>query len=244
MRRAALLSAGVHALIALLFLLPWLRPVAAPDQGAAEMQVIFVDPGGAPAAAPPVPPAPPTPDDAAKTPEKPVAEEPDAEKPADQKSSEQKEPAPAVQAETEAEPVPPPPAAPQLAEPVEDAKAPEPSKKASPPPAVRLGANDSAGETDEIVTDMPVSPDPSAPNRLPRYPAEAARLGQQGMVILRLVVTTDGHVAAVGIQSSSGFPSLDRAARDAAASWRFKPRGAEGTAIPSTTLIRLRFVLD
>jgi protein TonB len=57
----------------------------------------------------------------------------------------------------------------------------------------------------------------------PRYPVDARRKREQGTVILGLVIGLDGRVESVTIAQSSGFPSLDNAARDAARNWRWEP---------------------
>jgi protein TonB len=108
---------------------------------------------------------------------------------------------------------------------------------------VRLG--DEAGSTAEIKgEDIPVGPDPSAPNIPPRYPADAARQGEQGVVVLLVNVAPNGAATGVEVYSSSGFMLLDRAARDAVARWQFKAKSENGLPVPSRTLIRVRFRLD
>ena len=57
----------------------------------------------------------------------------------------------------------------------------------------------------------------------PIYPPEAARLGQQGSVLLSVHVAADGRVTAVDVAKSSGYPLLDEAARKAVAAWRYRP---------------------
>jgi len=47
------------------------------------------------------------------------------------------------------------------------------------------------------------------------YPAQARRLGQEGIVRVRFNVTSDGTVTDVQVEESSGFQSLDNAAVDA-----------------------------
>jgi periplasmic protein TonB len=66
-------------------------------------------------------------------------------------------------------------------------------------------------------------------NPLPRYPAAARRAGEQGTVMLRVLVSRDGTAARVEIDKSSGSPHLDAAARETVKAWRFAParRGAE-----------------
>jgi periplasmic protein TonB len=99
--------------------------------------------------------------------------------------------------------------------------------------------------TDEIKSeDIPVGPDPSAPNIPPRYPVDAARRGEQGAVVLLVNVAPNGAATGVEVYSSSGFMLLDRAARDAVARWRFKATSEDGLPAPSRTLIRVQFRLD
>jgi protein TonB len=56
------------------------------------------------------------------------------------------------------------------------------------------------------------------------YPPESRAAGEQGTVILRLVVDGNGRPTAVSIAKSSGFPRLDRAAVEAG--WRCRVRDA------------------
>jgi protein TonB len=66
-------------------------------------------------------------------------------------------------------------------------------------------------------------------NPLPRYPAQARRAGEQGTVMLRVLVSRDGAAERVELDQSSGSPHLDAAARETVKAWRFSParRGAE-----------------
>jgi len=75
------------------------------------------------------------------------------------------------------------------------------------------------------------------------YPDEARRLGQQGDVIVRFVVRTDGSVSDVAVESSSGFPLLDTAAVTAVATWRYMPAMQGGTPVEfhDRALLRFRF---
>jgi protein TonB len=139
-------------------------------------------------------------------------------------------------------PQPPPKA---IAEPTPSPPPPAPRTQAVAP-AIRLGNDEPEGATDDIAGDIPLSPDPSSPNRPPRYPPDAARDGLSGTVILSLAVDDSGRVSTVDIARSSGVLSLDRAAVFAARSWRFAPRppGADPAAASAPTLIRIRFVLS
>jgi protein TonB len=66
-------------------------------------------------------------------------------------------------------------------------------------------------------------------NPLPRYPVAARRAGEQGTVILRVLVSREGAAVRVELDKSSGSPHLDAAARETVKAWRFTParRGAE-----------------
>ena len=61
---------------------------------------------------------------------------------------------------------------------------------------------------------------------------------------LSVLVATDGSALSVEVAESSGYPLLDRAARDAVAKWRFRPGKDGGVAVPSTIPVTLSFVLD
>ncbi|WP_414448637.1 energy transducer TonB [Burkholderia sp. 22PA0099] len=57
----------------------------------------------------------------------------------------------------------------------------------------------------------------------PVYPAKARRLGQAGVVTLRVTVAADGHVARALVSRSSGYPALDDAAVEALQAGRCQP---------------------
>lgn len=60
-------------------------------------------------------------------------------------------------------------------------------------------------------------------NPRPVYPSMARRLGQEGTVVLEVIVATDGSAKSVRIQESSGFELLDQAALQAISRWKFVP---------------------
>lgn len=66
-------------------------------------------------------------------------------------------------------------------------------------------------------------------NPKPVYPPLSRRLGEAGVVTLRVYVKEDGTVGEMQLQRSSGFPRLDRSAMDAVGRWKFVPakRGAQ-----------------
>ena len=81
-------------------------------------------------------------------------------------------------------------------------------------------------------------------NSEPAYPALSRRLGEQGRVILRVLVNARGTADEVQLRTPSGFARLDEAARDTVSRWRFVParRGAEP--VPAWVLIPISFRLE
>ncbi|HYA31264.1 MAG TPA: energy transducer TonB, partial [Thermodesulfovibrionales bacterium] len=60
-------------------------------------------------------------------------------------------------------------------------------------------------------------------NPKPAYPALAKRMGMEGTVMLKVLVSREGTALKVEVAHSSGFATLDKAATDAVKNWRFIP---------------------
>lgn len=108
---------------------------------------------------------------------------------------------------------------------VEEAPAPRPAPAA--PAAV---AQDAAPATPPPVAITPPAFTASyLRNPPPAYPAVARRSGEEGTVLLRVLVGRDGVPLKVEVDQSSRSRVLDHAALDAVKGWRFVParRGAE-----------------
>lgn len=78
----------------------------------------------------------------------------------------------------------------------------------------------------------------------PIYPADAKRRREQGTVLLRVRVGSNGFPELVEIARSSGSFRLDRAGREAVLRWRFRPVQIDGRAIPAEGLVPIAFHLD
>uniref|UniRef100_UPI00403E176B energy transducer TonB n=1 Tax=Xanthomonas arboricola TaxID=56448 RepID=UPI00403E176B len=79
----------------------------------------------------------------------------------------------------------------------------------------------------------------------PSYPVAALRAGQQGTVLLRVLVGTDGCPAEVSVQTSSGHRALDLAARSQVLrNWRFQPAMQNGQAVQAYGLVPVSFSLN
>lgn len=81
----------------------------------------------------------------------------------------------------------------------------------------------------------------SLDNPAPVYPERARARGEEGRVVLRVEVGADGRVRDISILHSSGFPRLDRAARDAVERWRFTPARRGNRAVADLVDVPIRF---
>ena len=166
---------------------------------------------------PPQPPAPPQlqPEKPAPRTERRARPTPSAPKPAPEIR-----PAPAV-------PAPDIDARPPLA-----ATQPAPAVTPSPAPAT-APARTSASEASYAST-----------NRKPPYPRISLSNGDEGTVVLRVLVTAEGTAGAVQVRSSSGFPLLDESARKTVMTWRFKPATVDGKPVAEWYEVPIPFKLQ
>lgn len=75
----------------------------------------------------------------------------------------------------------------------------------------------------------------------PRYPAQAARRGVEGVVRVRVEVGADGVPTDVAVVEGSGTRELDRAALEAVRRWRFRPGVADGRPVPGSVVVPIEF---
>jgi protein TonB len=75
----------------------------------------------------------------------------------------------------------------------------------------------------------------------PAYPAESRRSGEQGLVVLRVLIDEAGHVARVEVQRSSGFARLDDAARKAVERAHFRPYVENGVPRQALAVVPIEF---
>lgn len=181
-----------------------------------------------------LPPAPPTP----PTPAPVVMPAPEPEPAPLPKPPPKPRPAPVARPRPTAPPAKPePPArtqeAPTAAAPavVETPTAPAPAEPPAPPPTPAR-------------TGVAISASYAASNRPPVQPARSLRNGEQGKVILRVMVQADGSAGEVQVRTSSGFPLLDEAARSAVQTWRFNPATSDGKAVTEWYLVPIIFKLS
>jgi protein TonB len=75
------------------------------------------------------------------------------------------------------------------------------------------------------------------------YPSFSKRSGEQGNVVVRLIISEVGEVEDVVLLQSSSFPRLDRAATDIGKRYRFKPFLVNGTPQRISTNLLIKFNL-
>jgi protein TonB len=69
-------------------------------------------------------------------------------------------------------------------------------------------------------------------------------MGEQGTVMVSVLILADGHPEKAEIRTSSGYPRLDEAAIAGVQGWRFVPGKRNGVAQAMWFNIPIRFVLD
>jgi len=80
-------------------------------------------------------------------------------------------------------------------------------------------------------------------NPKPRYPLLSRRMGEEGLVTLRVLVTAAGEPREVELKESCGFPRLDQAAQEVVRSWRFVPARRGESPVDAWVVVPIRFTL-
>lgn len=122
------------------------------------------------------------------------------------------------------------PTAPPIATPVAPAAPVAPTASPAPPAPVRL--------------ELPSSDADYLNNPKPAYPILSKRLGEQGKVVVRVLIGPDGLAKKGEIRTSSGYQRLDQAALATVMSWRFVPGKRSGVPEAMWFNIPLNFVLE
>jgi len=81
-------------------------------------------------------------------------------------------------------------------------------------------------------------------NPAPNYPSISRRLGEQGKVLLRVQVASDGKADSVALHTSSGSNRLDQAALAAVKKWRFVPARRGGQAVSASVVVPVSFSIE
>lgn len=115
---------------------------------------------------------------------------------------------------------------------------------ASPPPPSERVALAPAPAAAPAVVAPPVFNADYLQNPAPAYPALSRRLGEQGRVVLRVLVNPNGSAGEVQLRTSSGSARLDESARATVSHWRFVPAKRGNEPFAEWVLIPISFKLD
>lgn len=81
-------------------------------------------------------------------------------------------------------------------------------------------------------------------NPPPEYPKMAKRAGEEGRVLLKVLVSPEGRPESVELSKGSGFERLDTAALTAVKQWRFVPARKGEKTISAYVMVPLAFSLN
>jgi protein TonB len=150
------------------------------------------------------------------------------------------------------EPAPPPPVTPPP--PVPEPPKPAPPAPQPPTPVLKRTAKKGDGSAPKPGQDattahsdggaLPTVKPDYLRNPPPVYPEDARRHRQEGLVVIEVIVGTDGNPENVELSESSGVTSLDNSALQAVRGWRFRPATMAGIKIKSRVLVPVRFKLE
>jgi periplasmic protein TonB len=112
------------------------------------------------------------------------------------------------------------------------------AQNAAVAPATNGGASGTPIQTDIGKLVVVYQPDADA-----YYPSFSKRSGEQGAVVVRLIIDETGSVEDVALLQSSTFPRLDRAATDIGKRYRFKPFLVNGSPQRISTNLLIKFNL-
>ena len=158
-------------------------------------------------------------------------------------------------------PEPPPPVKPRVVKKVQRAPPPAPQPVAVPeaPPAPNAPTGVATPQPPAPPITAPVAPAPPAPaprielptsdadylqNPKPAYPPMSKRLGEQGKVVVRVLIGPNGLPQQAEVRQSSGFERLDQAARTTAMKWRYVPGKRGGVPEAMWVNVPINFVLE
>ena len=113
-----------------------------------------------------------------------------------------------------------------------------PTPNATVAPATSGGASGTPIQTDIGKLVVVYQPDADA-----YYPSFSKRSGEQGEVVVRLIIDEAGNVEDIALLKSSTFPRLDRAASDIGRRYRFKPFLVNGSPARISTNLLIKFNL-
>lgn len=120
----------------------------------------------------------------------------------------------------------------------------EEGRQAAPPVTTPTLAPPSMNVAPSTVPGPPVEASLAYRNAPLAFPIAAIRQHMHGTVVLRVLVDERGTPLDVIVETSSGYPLLDRSAREQVlAGWRFQPASVDGRAMRAWARVPVRFEL-
>ena len=142
---------------------------------------------------------------------------------------------------------PPPVAAPPILAAAPEAPAPIVAPAPPPPPPPEPVAVAPAGPAPApapVAATPPIFNANYLDNPAPAYPTLSRRLGEQGRVVLRVLVNPGGRAEDVQIRTSSGSARLDDSALETVRRWKFIPARQGPEPVSAWVLIPISFRLE
>ena len=119
-----------------------------------------------------------------------------------------------------------------------------PADSLPPGPVVAQAPAVPAAPTAPAAVELPSSNADYLQNPKPAYPPLSKRLGEQGKVIVRVLIGVDGIAKTAEIRQSSSFERLDQAALNTVLKWRYVPGKRAGVAEDMWFNVPINFVLE
>lgn len=112
----------------------------------------------------------------------------------------------------------------------------------APPVAVAAPVSEAAPAP--VRVELPSSNADYLQNPTPPYPSMSKRLGEQGQVVVKVLIGLDGTAQKAEIKQSSGFERLDQSALATVLRWRYVPGKRAGVAQAMWFNVPINFVLE
>lgn len=117
-----------------------------------------------------------------------------------------------------------------------------PTPKAASAPAAIAAVAPTASSPPRI--ELPSSGADYLQNPKPAYPALSKRLGEQGKVLVRILIGVDGTAQKTELKQSSGYDRLDQTALATVLRWRYVPGTRAGIPEAMWFTVPVNFVLE
>ncbi|MBF6632096.1 MAG: energy transducer TonB [Comamonas sp.] len=120
-----------------------------------------------------------------------------------------------------------------------------PLAEATPPaPPAPVAAPTAPAKPSGAEVQLPSSNAAYLNNPRPSYPSISRRMGEQGKVMLRVLVDENGLPQQIELKESSGYDRLDKAALASVQRWRFVPGKRNGVPEAMWNIVPVNFVLE